>query len=491
MKRLRDRRGRGTEKNMAAVQKKARIRKSSLQKRWMRSNVLVLAVLVVVLVVAYSMANAGYYYSSVQIGLETKARTATDFFSNYMTRTYAEYYQSAYRYTETFEDRDSVELQFIDSTGRVQISTYGLTGGSRPGTQDIQDAIETKQISVWHGRSPQTGEKIMAVSSPMVYSTGRVVGVMRYVTSLRLVDRQILVDTLAVLGLGLVIVLVTMLSNMYFVRSVVDTVHSITGVVKRISDGSYGIQIPKRQTDELGEMVDSINEMSNKIAQAEKVQTEFISSVSHELRTPLTAITGWGETMIDDANLSRDQRRGISIILKEARRLTSMVEELLDFTRIEDGRFTLSIEAVDIGAEVEDAIFTYRELFRQEGISLEYQPYLGELPIIPGDPERLKQVFLNILDNAAKYGREGGRIIVSTDLEPGYVDIVTRDFGPGVPEDELENIKFKFYKGNSKERGSGIGLSVCDEIVKRHDGVLDIRNAEDGGLIVTVKLPVE
>ncbi len=475
---------------MAKAKKRWEIR-SGLQKRWMRRNLLILVLLIGVLVVAYCIGNASYLYSSVQMGLETKARTATDFFSNYMTKTYTEYYQSAYRYTESFEDRDSVELQFIDSTGRVQISTYGITGGSRPGTQDISEAIETKKVSAWSGANPQTGERIMAVSSPMVYSNGRVVGVMRYVTSLRLVDRQVFFNCASAIGIGIALTLAMMLSNLYFVRSITDTVHGITHAVKRISDGSYGIQISKRHTDELGEMVDSINDMSMKIAQADKLQTEFISSVSHELRTPLTAITGWGETLIDDENLAPDQRRGIGIILKEARRLTSLVEELLDFTRIEDGRFNLSIETVDIGAEIEDAIFTYRELFRQEDISLEYEAYAGELPIIPGDPERLKQVFLNILDNAAKYGREGGRIIVSTGIEADYVTIATRDFGPGVPEDELENIKFKFYKGNSKERGSGIGLAVCDEIVKRHNGILDIRNAEDGGLIVTVKLPVD
>ena len=116
--------------------------------------------------------------------------------------------------------------------------------------------------------------------------------------------------------------------------------------------------------------VESINDMSIKISQSEKAQTEFVSSVSHELRTPLTAITGWAETLEYDPELDEDARRGIGIILKVARRLTGMVEELLEFTRLQDGRFTLNVEETDVEAVLEDVIFTYTELLRQEGMLL-------------------------------------------------------------------------------------------------------------------------
>ena len=142
-----------------------------------------------------------------------------------------------------------------------------------------------------------------------------------------------------------------------------------------------------------------------------------------------------------------------------------------------------------LAAELEEAIFTYGELLRQEGMELHYDPDYTELPQITADPERLRQVFLNILDNAAKYGREGRRIDVRIWRSGEYVKISVRDYGPGIPEQELPYVKRKFYKGSSKERGSGIGLAVCDEIVTRHKGALDIENAPDGGVIVTVSLP--
>jgi signal transduction histidine kinase len=168
-----------------------------------------------------------------------------------------------------------------------------------------------------------------------------------------------------------------------------------------------------------------------------------------------------------------------------------MVESLLEFTRMEDGRFTLNIEPIDIAAELEDSIFTYRELLHQDDLELVYNPYDDEIPLIPGDPNRLKQVFLNLFDNAAKYAREGKRIEVSVDFDNVWVTVKIRDFGPGIPEDELQNVKMKFYKGsNAKERGSGIGLAVCDEIIRFHGGDLTLSNADGGGLLVTIRLPV-
>jgi signal transduction histidine kinase len=168
-----------------------------------------------------------------------------------------------------------------------------------------------------------------------------------------------------------------------------------------------------------------------------------------------------------------------------------MVEELLEFTRMEDGRFTLNIEMIDVAAELEDAIFTFRELLHQDELEFNYESEMDEAPLIPGDPNRLKQVFLNLFDNAVKYGHEGKRIEVSIIMEGAFVRICIRDYGPGVPEDELENIKMKFYKGsNSKERGSGIGLAVCEEIVKYHGGSMELANPEDCGFLVTIRLPV-
>ena len=130
----------------------------------------------------------------------------------------------------------------------------------------------------------------------------------------------------------------------------------------------------------------------------------------------------------------------MDIIVSEAHRLTNMVEELLEFSRIEDGRFTLSVEPLDLKAELEDAVYTYREFFRKEGIALEYTECPEEMIPISGDPGRLRQVFCNLLDNAAKHGGSGKRIDVSIAQEGGEGVIRIRDYGPGIPPEELPHV---------------------------------------------------
>ena len=246
------------------------------------------------------------------------------------------------------------------------------------------------------------------------------------------------------------------LLNLWFHRCVAEPIEELTNVARRIAQGSYGVKIESKSENEIGRLAGEMNIMSEKVAMAEKSRTEFISQVSHELRTPLTAIEGWAETIAFDSAVQGDSLRGIHIISKEAERLTGMVSEMLEFARIQDGRFNLRIELIDIAAELEDALFTYGELMKQAGIEVNYTPPPAEISLIPGDPERLKQVFLNLLDNAAKHGGDGGKVDVSI---------------------------------RSDATGVHIALSVCDEIVTRHGGELNIENADGGGCLVTILLP--
>ena len=158
--------------------------------------------------------------------------------------------------------------------------------------------------------------------------------------------------------------------NLWFWHFVTNPIDELTEFARRIAAGSYGSKTEKLYDNEIGTLTDEINSMSEKVAIAEKSRTDFISQVSHELRTPLTAIMGWAETIAYDSAVQGDSLRGIQIISKEAERLTGMVSELLEFTRIQDGRFNLRIELIDIAAELEDALFTYGELMRQSGMEI-------------------------------------------------------------------------------------------------------------------------
>ena len=459
-----------------------------IRRRWLLNSVGIILLILVLAVGAFASMLWNYYYSDTADDLMKMAGSTANGFRLY---TRSDYRAAAQQTVNNYEEKSQLELQFLDTTGAVLYSGNDLTAGTTPGTPDIQKALENRSTEPWRGRDPSTGERILAASSPVIYQ-GETVGVIRYVTSLSGIDRQFVFSVAVIAAIAMAIFAMVYFSNLYFVRSIVEPLAAITEIARVIADGSYGVQIEKKFDDEIGELTDAINDMSLKIRQSEKTQSEFISSVSHELRTPLTAITGWAETIQNgEVRSANDLRKGMGIIVSEARRLTNMVEELLEFSRIEDGRFTLAVEPLDLKAELEDAVYTYTEFFRKEGILLEYTDCPEEMLPISGDPERLRQVFCNLLDNAAKHGGAGKRIDVSVRQEGKEAVITIRDYGPGVPEGELPFIKQKFYKGSSKARGSGIGLAVCEEIVTRHEGKLEIGNAEEGRCLVTIRLPIE
>ena len=463
-----------------------------LRRRWMTSSLLPVITILVLISALVSIGLGSAYYSNARSALEAKVAAGAEYFNTYAMTNYEEYYHSATLYANSFEDSDRIELQFLNGKGAVDVSTRSMMIGSAPGTQDVYDALSSGVISSYLGRDNATGERIIAASGLLKFQ-GEVVGIIRLVTSAHNLDSQVLLTVMIILAIMLAVSFVVVISSLLLINNVVAPVSAVSEAAKQISGGSYGFCIPNRYADEMGELVDNINDMSVKIGQNEKLQQEFISSVSHELRTPLTAINGWAETLLADVGESEEeeaQRRGLNIIVKESSRLTKMVEELLDFSKIADGRFTLDMEPMDLQAEFEDTVYTYHQIFKQEGISLLYSAGDEYDEIISADPVRLKQVFCNVLDNAAKHGGSGKRIVTRLNRSRGNYIITVRDFGPGIPEADLPHVKEKFYKGGSKARGSGIGLAVCDEIIRLHDGTFTIDNAKGGGAIVTIKLPI-
>ena len=455
----------------------------------MLNTVLVVIALGLVCVIGITAVFTAYYYSTMESDMRARAKTSADFFTDYQNLSYTEYYQSCVTYANTYSDQSDIELQFVEKDGQLAASSYGQWALEKITSDEIAEVVSSRGMASFVGKNPQTGERIMAVSSPVIYKNGEVVGVLRYVTSTRIMDMQIVNIAIFALGALAVVVLIVMLSSNYYIRSILIPLGEIIEKAKMITGGSYGIQIQKHYDDEIGDLADTINEMSMKINQNEKMQTDFISSLSHELRTPLTAITGWSETILNSNDVDEDTRRGVKIIHRETQRLTEMVLDLLDFTRIQDGRMTLNIELSDLRGEFEDTVFMYGSRLKQDGISLIYQENDDEIPEISCDPKRLRQVFLNILDNAAKHGGAGNKIEAAICYEKNEIVVRIRDYGPGIPEDEIPLVKKKFYKGSSKARGSGIGLAVCDEIVQMHGGTLTLENAQGGGTVVTIRLP--
>ena len=315
-------------------------------------------------------------------------------------------------------------------------------------------------------------------------------GAIRYVVSLEEADRKIFISISFVCLIGVLILFFIFVSSTYFLRSIVRPVKEISTTAKRIAQGDFEARINKFYDDEIGDLCDTINYMAGELGTSDRMKNDFISSVSHELRTPLTAIKGWAETMqLDGCMDLKTVQKGLSIIIKETERLNGIVEEVLDFSRIQQDRMVLIMDRIDILAELDESIYMQRERANSENKHIVYdEPEM--LPPVIGDRNRLRQVFINIIDNALKYSSPGGVVNVSIEQADDQIVIVIADNGCGIPAEHLPKVKQKFYKANQTVRGSGIGLAVADEIIKLHKGTLNIDSIENVGTTVTISIPI-
>ena len=293
---------------------------------------------------------------------------------------------------------------------------------------------------------------------------------------------------LLVLGVGAVVV--AGISGYFLAKYISNPIEKVTDTTRKISEGNYNIEMKNNiKTKELLELKNAVNQMAYNLKNQEMLRKRLVTDVAHELRTPLTAIKGWSETIATSPGDKEVTKKGMKVISEESERLSNMVEELLDFSRIQGGRFNLNKANMDVFAELTDAVIIYSEKARQENKTLLYdEPQ--EIVTIFGDRNRIRQVFINIIDNAIKYSAADGHIIVATAVTDKAVIITVEDDGCGIASSDLTKVKAKFYKANSSVRGSGIGLAVADEIVAAHDGTLDIESELGRYTRVVITLPV-
>ena len=284
-------------------------------------------------------------------------------------------------------------------------------------------------------------------------------------------------------------------TNLYFIRSIVEPMASITETAKRIAAGSYGIQIEPKYDDEIGELATTINEMSQKISQNNKMQTEFISSVSHELRTPLTNIRSYAETIRDAGDeLPRELENSfLDIVINESDRMTHIVQDLLTLSRLDSGRSEMNMARFPFSAAIDSVLRSTELEARRHKHELTHD-YTENLPLIMGDRGRIEQVMLNVLGNAVKYTPDGGHIRVTAGTVGERVWMEVADDGIGIPKADRSRIFERFYrvdKARSRESGgTGLGLSIATEIVQRHNGTLSLVDREGPGTTVRLELPI-
>ena len=456
-----------------------------ITRRWLFNNLGVFLLTLMIIEVVLIAAIHNYYYGAARQYVVSRMNSVVSILSRYSQDSSKNFSSEIRSVIESFSDKDKMELMAIDSKGRVVITSSGFSPQSSVEMPDLEEALSYNTAGTMTGRN-SNGEKILAVSYP-ISSYNPEYSAVRIVVSMTEIDKQIYGLLAAVTAVTITVLLLMCFTGFYFIGTIIKPVKQIGSAAAKYAHGDFSFRLQNDNKDEIGELCRSINRMADELSKTEAMKNEFISSVSHELRTPLTAIQGWAETISLDSD-PVTMKKGISIITGETRRLSQMVEDLLDFSKMQGGRFTLSRANTDILAELGDAVLMYAQKSRSDGIKISYdEPVM--LPFIYGDKNRIRQVFINIIDNAVKYSRENGTVTVTASAENDFVVISVADNGYGIKASDLPKVKQKFYKANNKKHGSGIGLAVADEIITLHGGTLEIESTEDVGTKVTIRLP--
>lgn len=431
-----------------------------------------------------------YYYGTARQYLTSRINMISSILQRSYNDPAASFSAEVRSIVENWSEKDKMELMVVDSGGRIGLTSSGFVPEeSLDSMEDFGQALSSGTSGYYTGKI-SSGENIMAVCL-MLPDNDLGYSAVRLVSSMEKIDRSVSVITMILIIICLAILILMFASGLYFIKSIVIPVRQIGSTARRYAVGDFSVRITKKNDDEIGELCDIVNHMASELELSEQMKNDFISSVSHELRTPLTAIKGWAETvgsMPDDAETIA---KGMRVITSESERLSRMVEDLLDFSRMQNGRFSLNKNTMDILAELGDAVLIYTEKAKREGIEVIYdEPDM--LPFVYGDRNRLRQVFVNIIDNAIKYSDKGGVVSVQATMSDArHIEVDVSDTGCGISPQDLPKVKTKFYKANHTRRGSGIGLAVADEIVTLHGGKLEIFSEQGVGTTVTITLPVQ
>lgn len=468
-----------------------------ITRRWVFSTMLLIVLIIILIVTGLIYGTAYLFNSEVEKTLTTAGSELTSVFENYETDNSSSFSSGASSYIENFRHKEQMEVMAVNSSGRIILTSTGFSYDENEDVKDFETAKNNGKGYTFRNTNTTSGEPVTSYIRIITNHNGSAVGAVRYVVSTTNVNNRIVIITAIIIFAGLAVLFIVIFSSSYFIRSIVTPVRELSETANKIAHGDFSTKIEKRYNDEIGDLCDAITDMAKDLEATEQMKNDFISRVSHELRTPLTAIKGWAETMQISGRKKLDRRtfdKGMDVIIKESGRLTGIVEELLDFSRIQTGRMVLINEKLDILAELDEVIYMLKDRAVNENKHLIYDEPVEIFPPVYGDRNRLKQVFINVIDNALKYTPEDGVVAIEikydkkTDAD--NIIITITDTGCGIPAEDLPKVKEKFYKANQKVNGSGIGLAVADEIVQLHKGKLDIESGVGVGTTVTITLPI-
>ena len=456
----------------------------SIRSKLVRNFMLVIIISIVLLELLTTLFIKQYYYQNIEDLLTNQVKISSDFYNKYFSNATLE--ENILSNVDVFWNQTDAQVQVMDKNGKLLLDSIG-SGNTKTLTEDVKKALNGEK-GVWTGRVLYSDSNVMSVSYPLK-RYGEIEGVIRFITSLREVDNEIKSITYVFLAIAIFVMIMGVLVSFILAKSIINPIKSVTKVAEKMADGDFTVKSTKLRNDEVGKLSDTLNYMASEIVKKDSLKNEFISNVSHELRTPLTSIKGWAVTLKYDDIDKGMLKDGLDIIENECDRLSSMVEELLSFSKLVSGHMDIKKS----WESIEDIVQYIRKhmSLRADRDGIQFNVEIeSDIPKLYIDKNRIKQVLINLLDNSFKFTERGGKVNLKVYRDGYKLIIKVQDNGCGLGEDELPHVKEKFFKGKSSKSQNGIGLSICDKLVEVHNGKLDIESELGVGTCITIEFPL-
>lgn len=381
------------------------------------------------------------------------------------------------------------QVQILDNSGIVLFDSQASDEvGSQLMKADVLSSKEGKQ-GIYKSYNEKTKEGVLSISYPLMVNDQQA-GILRLTSSLNKVKQKVKADMFFYFLFGIFVLIGAYFLSLVASKKLVEPILKLIDVSEKLAQGDFDAKAEVTGKDELSKLGRTLNFMSENIIRREDMKNEFISSVSHELRTPLTSIKGWAITL-QSKEIQNDSdmlNQGLSIIESEGDRLSMMVEDLLDFSRLQSSKFKYDKKNIDIVELVKEVHTQLSPRANNEDINFTFTTVYKTL-MVYADKNRMKEVFINIIDNAIKFTDKDGNIDILIEVNQDKISISITDDGEGIKEDEIAYVASKFYKGSSSKSQTGLGLSICEEIIKAHDGNMIIKSKYGSGTSVIVEIP--
>lgn len=331
-------------------------------------------------------------------------------------------------------------------------------------------------------------DNVVYFSSPIDFR-GEIIGVLEIVYPLGFLN-EIINSIIKILFIGALAfgILIAVLS-VYIAGRVVRPIKRLAFLVDRYSKRDFQ-PVSIERSDELGMLCKSFNTMGLKLQDYIQRQKQFVSNVSHELRTPLTAVKGYSDYLADEVKGNPDMEKAVYHLTNESDRLSALVDELLLLSRIDSSKEAFELSRVDLSLVTKEAV-SKMEL-REQRYNVKINTELEADVYICGDPQKLIQVVINILDNAIKFSPKGSVVNVKLWEDENKAILEVSDRGMGIPEGEISRVFDRFYRADNARsvNGSGLGLSISKEIIEFLKGTISIKTEVGKVTTVLIELPL-